>query len=38
MCILLACMSVHHVSAWCMQKPEEGIQSVGTGVVDCCNP
>lgn len=33
--VLLACMYVHHVCAcWCRWRPEEGIESPGTGVTD----
>jgi hypothetical protein len=34
--VLPACMSVHHVSAWCPGSSEEGIRSPGTGVIDGC--
>jgi hypothetical protein len=27
-------MSVHHLHAWCLQRPEEGVVSSGTGVID----
>lgn len=36
--ILKACMSVFHVSAWCMQKPEKGMESAGIGVIGSCKP
>jgi hypothetical protein len=32
--VLLACMSVHHVCAWCPQRAEEGVRSPETGVLD----
>jgi hypothetical protein len=32
MSVLSACVSVHHMHAWCPQRPEEGIGSPGTGV------
>lgn len=34
--ILSECMSVHHVHAWCLQKPEVDIGSPGTGVPGGC--
>ena len=34
--ILPACISVYHVGAWCPQKLEEGIKSLGIGVMDSC--
>ena len=38
MCVdaLPAYMSVHHMCAWCPQKPEEGVRSPGTGGTDGC--
>lgn len=36
--VLLACMSVHHVQAWCPGKSEEGIRSLWNGVTDVCEP
>ena len=38
MCIsvLHACMSVHHVHAWCPRRPKGVIRSLGTGVDDYC--
>lgn len=38
MCIsvLPACMSMHHVRAWCPQRSDEAIGSPGTGVTDGC--
>ena len=29
-CVFQACLYVHHL--WCLQRPEEGIRSPGTGV------
>lgn len=38
MAVLCACMSVYHMHAWCLQRPEEGVES-GTGAVtDDCEP
>lgn len=34
--VLPVCMSVHHVCAWCLQRPGEGIRSSGTGFTDGC--
>ena len=34
--VLPACLSVHHMSAWCPGKPEEGIRFPRTGVTDGC--
>ena len=34
--VLLACLSVYHMHAWSLQKPEEGIRTPGTGVTDGC--
>lgn len=34
--VLHACMSVHHICAWCCQRPEEGVRSRGTGVTNSC--
>jgi hypothetical protein len=36
--ILLACMFVCHICAWCLKRLEEGIKSPGTGVTDDCEP
>ena len=36
--VLPACVYVYHVSAWYLQKSEEGIKSPGTGVTDSCKP
>lgn len=36
--ILSACIPVHHVCAWCQQKPEEYVRCPGTevtGIVSC---
>ena len=33
---LPAHMSVHHVCAWCLQRPEEGFRCLRTGVLNCC--
>lgn len=29
--ILLACMYMHHMHAWCLWETEEGVRSPGTG-------
>jgi hypothetical protein len=34
--VLPACASVHHFHAWCLQRPEEGVESSGIGVTDAC--
>lgn len=34
--ILPACLSVHCMNAWCLQRPEEGIRSPRTEVTDSC--
>lgn len=34
--VLLACLYVHHVYACCLQRPEQGIRSLGSGVKDGC--
>lgn len=31
-----ACISVHNVHAWCVQKLQEGIRFLGTQVTDNC--
>ena len=36
MSVLPACMYVYHMYAWCQWRPEEGIGSPGTGVLDGC--
>ena len=36
MCVLPVCMSVYHVHAGCSRRPEEGIKSSGTEVIDSC--
>lgn len=36
MCILPVYMSVHHKCAWCPQRSEEVIRSLGTEVIDGC--
>lgn len=38
MSILPACMHVHHVHAWYLQRSEEGIGSPRTRVTDGCEP
>lgn len=38
MCILSACMSEHHMHAWCLCRSEEGIRSSETGVTDGWKP
>lgn len=38
LCILPTCMSVRHVCAWCLSRPEVGIESSGTGVRGSCEP
>jgi hypothetical protein len=30
-CFLPGCISVHHVHAWCLKRPEEGVGSPRTG-------
>ena len=37
-CVLSTCMSVHHVCAWCLKKPEDDVRTHGTGVTDSCEP
>lgn len=32
------CMYEHHLSAWCLWRPKEGIRSPRTGVTDGCEP
>jgi hypothetical protein len=32
LCVLTTCISVHHMHAWCLRRPDEGIQSSRTGV------
>lgn len=32
--VLLACIVMHHMHAWCMWKPENSIRSSATGVAD----
>ena len=34
--VLPACISVQHVHAWCLQRPEEGVGSPRSGVNDSC--
>ena len=36
MSILPACMCMHHVHAWCLQRPGQGVRSPGTGVMEGC--
>lgn len=31
-------MYMHGVDAWCLQSPEEGARSLGTGVAGACEP
>lgn len=38
MIVLPACMHVYHVCAWYLQRPEEGVRSPGTEVIDSCKP
>lgn len=33
--VLLACVSIYHMSAWCSQRPE-GVRSCGSGVTVGC--
>jgi hypothetical protein len=33
---LPACASVHHMGVWYLGRPEEGVRSSGTGVIDDC--
>lgn len=32
--VLLAHIYVHHVYAWCAERPDVGIRSLGTGITD----
>jgi hypothetical protein len=32
--VLPPCMYVHHMHAWCPQRPEEGIECPETGFID----
>lgn len=34
--VLLACMSVHHIHAWCLLRSKEGIGSPGSEITDGC--
>ena len=36
MSVLSGCMYVHHMCAWCLRRPEEGVGSPGTGAMDGC--
>lgn len=36
--VLLACMSVHYLCAWCQWRSEEVVRVPGTGVVAGCEP
>ena len=36
--ILLACMSVYQMHAWCPEKADEGSEPSGTGIADSCEP
>lgn len=38
MSVLLPCMYVRHVCAWCPQKSEEGVESSEAGAMDDCEP
>jgi hypothetical protein len=38
MSVLLKCMYVHHVCAWCLRKAEEDIESPEVGIVNGCEP
>lgn len=35
---LSTCRSMYHMHAWCLQRPEEGIGSPGTGVTNSSEP
>lgn len=37
-CVLPACSSVHHLHAWCTQRPEESVRPTGTGMALGCEP
>lgn len=32
------CLSVHHMCAWCLPRPESGVRCPKTGVTDGCEP
>ena len=34
--VLPICNSVHHLHAWCLQRPEESIRFTRCGVIDAC--
>ena len=36
MIVLFMCISLYHMCAWCLWRSEEGVGSLGTGVVDEC--
>lgn len=36
--VLLVCMYVHHMCAWSLKRPEEGLRSPGTVLQDDCKP
>lgn len=36
--VLLAWMYMHGVHAWCLQSPEEGARSLGTGIAGAFEP
>lgn len=37
MCLCMyVCMYVQYMCAWCSQGPEEGVGSLGIGIVSCC--
>lgn len=36
MCECFACVALHHVLAWCLQKYEKGIRYPGTRVTGSC--
>ena len=38
MSCLHACMHVHYLCAWCLQRPKESVRSLGTRVTDGCDP
>lgn len=38
MSVLLRCVSVYHVYAWCLQRAEEDIESSETGIMDGGEP
>lgn len=40
LCVLVFCsiVFVHHLHAWCLQRPEVGVRSSGSGVTGGCEP